>query len=425
MAKLMFPKKALKQHIAFLGGTGTGKTQGMMQLFDNVIEQKKVIVDVKGDYTSIYFNEDKDIILCPFDKRTIGWNIFNDIKTYQDVNAIATALVPINPKTKDPYWDNAARNIVEAVLIYLFKRMPNPTNKDLWDTITSFEKIAKIKEEDKDCASLIDYYINTEDQKHTREVLGTIIAKTTVRSLQYLSLIDGDFSLKRWINDSSLKNNLFLLADPKILPTVLPIYRIIIEIIASEILSMPDDDTREFYFWLDEFPKLKKLEKVVDLLTLVRSKGGRIVYSFQEMQHLEEIYGKELAKTIISNTNTLFVYRTTNAKFLEELLGQQEVLEYSESRSMGSADMADRLTATKSKKIKPLVLGSEIQRLENLEFYIKTIAPDITKAKLKYIFRETKNPKFISNIKKIKKEIVTTSSKSPSFLDNIDSLDSL
>ncbi|WOE70483.1 type IV secretion system DNA-binding domain-containing protein [Hydrogenimonas thermophila] len=423
MTKLMFPKNALKQHVGYLGSNGTGKTQGMMQIFDNVIDQKKVIIDVKGDYTSIYYNEDKDIIFCPFDKRSIGWNIFNDIETYQDATAIAAALVPENPKVKDPYWDNAARNIVEAVLLYLFKTKTEPKNKDLWNTITSFDAIAKIRNEDKECASLIDYYINVEEQRHTREVLGTITAKTTVRSLQYLSKVDGDFSFKEWIN-SSLKNNLFLLADPKIINAVLPLYRIGIEIIALELLSMPDDDTREFYFWLDEFPKLQKLEKVIDLLTLVRSKGGRVIYSLQEFQHLEEIYGKELARTIIGNTNTLFIYRTINAEFLEKLLGQQEVLEYSESRSMGPSDISDRINASKSKKTKALVLGSEIQRLANLEFYLKTIAPDITKAKLKYKKREAKNPKFISNIEKIQKQIVTLPDDMPS-LDDLDDLDDL
>ncbi|WP_187648750.1 type IV secretion system DNA-binding domain-containing protein [Nitrosophilus labii] len=427
MAKLLFPKKALKQHILFLGGTGTGKTQGMMQLFDNVIESKKLIVDIKGDYTSVYFNRDKDYIFCPFDKRSIGWNIFNDIETYHDITAIACALVPENPKAKDPYWDNAARNIVEAVLLYLFKTKKEPKNKDLWNTITNFEKIARIKKEDKECAALLDFYINEEDQKHTREILETIIAKTTVRSLQYLSTIDGDFSFKKWLKDFSLKNNLFLLADPKIINAVLPLYRIGIEIVASELLSMEDDNLREVYFWLDEFPKLQKLEKVIDLITLARSKGGRIIYSVQEFQHLEDIYGKEIARTILGNTNTILVYRTTNAEFLEKMLGQQEVLEYSESRSMGSADMADRITASKQKKTKPLVLASEIQRLANLEFYIKSIAPDITKAKLKYIHREPKEPKFISNIEKIQKKYTElsdniTTDEIPKFLDELDSI---
>jgi len=403
MKKLIIPKRAIKQHIGFIGGTGTGKTQGMMQLFDNVIDKKKIITDVKGDYTSIYYKQDKDYIFCPLDKRTVQWNIFNDISNYTDISIIANALIPENPKTNDPYWDNAARNILEAVLLYLSKYFARPTNKDLWEHISSFEKIVEIKESDEECKALLDFYINTEEQKHTREVLGTIIAKRTIKSLKLLSNMDGDFSFKDWISNDDLENNIFLLSNPQLVDILIPLYRVAIELMANKLLSMDDNSNRVIFFWLDEFPRLKKLSKMIDVFTLARSKGGCVVYSFQEFGDLEATYGKDLAKVIISNTNTIFLFRTTNAEYFENLLGKQEVLEYSESRSMGSADMADRINASKSKKLKPLVLGSEIQRLENLEFYIKTIAPDITKAKFQYKKRPVINDTFIPVENKILK----------------------
>ena len=404
---LKIPKSATKQHIVFIGTTGTGKTQGMMQLFDNLIGSKKIIMDVKGDYTSIYYDNQKDYIFCPLDQRTIKWNIFNDIETQFDVFLIANALIPENPKVNDPYWDNAARNIVEAVLLYLSKHFERPTNKDLWEHISSFEKIVKIKEEDEECRALLDFYINTKEQKHTREILGTVLSKSSVRNLKLLVDIDGDFSFKKWIEDNNIKNHIFMLSNPDIADLVIPIYRVAIELMAGKLLAMEDDDNREIYFWLDEFPRLKNLKKMIDVFTLARSKGGRIVYSFQEFGDLQSVYGEELARVIISNTNTIFLFRTTNAEYFEKLLGKQEVLEYSEARSMGGEDMADRINASKQKKLKPLVLASEIQRLDNLEFYIKTIAPDITKAKFVYISREKKNKPFIrveKKIKKVKKE---------------------
>lgn len=44
------PKVATKQHIGFIGTTGSGKTQGMMQIFEAFMHSKKIIIDVKGDY---------------------------------------------------------------------------------------------------------------------------------------------------------------------------------------------------------------------------------------------------------------------------------------------------------------------------------------------------------------------------------------
>ena len=421
MGILKIPKSATKQHIVFIGTTGTGKTQGMMQLFDNVLNEKKVITDVKGDYTSIYYNNNKDYIFCPLDKRTIEWNIFNDIETQFDVSLIANALIPENPRVNDPYWDNAARNIVEAVLLYLSKYLEKPTNKDLWEYISSFEKIVEIKESDEECKALLDYYINTQDQKHTREVLGTILAKSSVKAIKLLASMEGDFSFKKWIEDENIKNNIFMLSNPEIIDLVMPVYRVGIELMASKLLAMEDDNNREIYFWLDEFPRLNKLKKIIDVFTLARSKGGRVVYSFQEFGDLESIYGKELARVIISNTSTIFLFRTINADYFENLFGKQEVLEYSENRSMGGADMADRIQASKQKKLKPLVLASEIQRLENLEFYVKTIAPDITKAKFVYISREKKNEPFIKIERKIEK-IKKNKEKDNKIIEDIDDI---
>lgn len=102
----------------------------------------------------------------------------------------------------------------------------------------------------------------------------------------------------------------------------------------------------------------------------------------------------------------MYCYQTkpsSPAQDLEKILGQQEVLEYTESRSWGPHDMRDGGGHTKPKKIKYVVLAAEIQDLKPLEFYVKSIAPYITKALLKYTSREPKYPKFVPNIRKIKK----------------------
>jgi len=404
---LQFPKNATKQHIGYIGTTGAGKTQGMMQLFDNFKNSKKILIDVKGDYTSTMQQED-DLIFCPYDKRSLGWNIFNDIKTILDIDNIVAALIPENQKVNDPYFDNAARSVLKGILIYLSKE-EGADNASLWDVVTSPELIIHIVKNDKEACSYMELHIGKEEEldKQAKSVLGTMIAHIGV-TLEALAKIDGDFSFKEWTKSTQDKRSIFLLGEESVLTSLLPLYRVAVEIVASELLSMPDDTTgkRELFFWLDELPKLKKVSKVIDLMTLARSKGGRVIYSIQTLKQLSEVYGKEGMYTILDTTNTLFIFRTTDANELENILGKQEVLEYSESRTWGPHDMRDGGSHSKQKKTKPLVLASDIQRLENLEFYIKSIAPDITKAKLQYIGREEKNPKFVPNIEQIQKRSV-------------------
>jgi len=404
---LQFPKNATKQHIGYIGTTGAGKTQGLMQLFDNFEDSKKILIDIKGDYTATRKKKD-DLIFCPYDKPTIGWNIFNDIKTYLDIDNIVAALIPENPKVNDQYFDIAARSVLKGIFIYLSKE-EGADNSSLWDVVTSPELIMHIVRNDKEACSYMEFHIGKEEEldKTARIVLSAMLTHVGV-ALEALSKIDGDFSFKEWTKSTQDKRSIFLLGEESVLTSLLPLYRVAVEIVASELLSMPDDTTgkHELFFWLDELPKLKKLQKVIDLMTLARSKGGRVIYSVQTLKQLEEQYKKEGMYTILDTTNTLFIFRTTDANELENVLGKQEVLEYSESRTWGPHDMRDGGSHSKQKKTKPLVLASDIQRLENLEFYIKSIAPDITKAKLQYIGREEKNPKFVPNIEQIKKRSV-------------------
>lgn len=399
--KLLIPRAATKQHIGFIGTIGAGKTQGMMQLYDAIDDQKKIVIDIKGDYTSTY-KKDGDLILCPFDARSIGWNIFNDIENYQDVQNIAASLVPETPGAKVPYYDNAARNIVEAVMLYLVKNKSKPTNADLWEYLTDIMALTSILS-DIECKRLVDAYMDTSNQKSIRELMGTIVAKREIRALEALADIDGDFSLKAWVRNDERKETIFLLASDNIVNSVLPLYRVIVELAASELLSLPDDSGREIYFFLDELPKLRRMQKVIDLMTLARSKGGRVIYSIQTVAQLQEAYGKEGATTMLDTTNTYFIYRTSDAKPLEEYLGSQEVWEYSEGTSFGANEISDRIMASKQKKEKALVLASEIQRLENLQCYVKSIGADITKVHLSYKSRPLKNEMFVSKIKEIRK----------------------
>lgn len=397
---IKIPKIATRQHIGFIGTTGSGKTQGMMQVFEAFFHSKKIIIDVKGDYTSTQKKED-DLIFCPLDERTIKWNIFNDIETYQDVANIALSLIPENPKVSDQYFDRAARSVLEGVLIGLSK-MPKPNNKMVWETITSPQGIIEIMKADEEAKQKMEAHIDDGLDKQTRGIIGTILANAG-GALESLANMDGDFSFKKWTQDEMNKQSIFLLGEERILDSMLPLYRLVVEIVAGELLSMSDDENRELFFWLDELPRLKKLQKVIDLMTLARSKGGKVVYSVQTLKQLEEQYKNEGMVTILDTTNTKFIYRTSDAQYLEKLLGEQYVLEYSESRSWGPHDMRDGGGHTKAKKKKSIALASEIQNLRPLEFYLQSIAPYVTKALLKYTSREQKYPKFVPNIRKIKK----------------------
>lgn len=405
------------QMVGFFGANGVGKSNAMMQYFTNVDGYKRVVVDIDGSFYKKFYKEG-DLVFCPFTKDSVKWNIFSDIKTQFDPANIAKSLVPEDPNAgQNRFFDDGARVVVEAILTFLAKQKDS-TNKNLWEYITDFELIKEIKELDPDVRRTLSFFTN-EKQKLTADLLSTIISKTAVRSIEHLKRVDTkiktknkivelsdsmsnkenendqlnqSFSFREWLKDKNQQNTIYLLVDQDIQEMVLPLYRVVVEIIATEILSSSQKEKHPVFMFLDEFPSMGKMEKIEALLVRARKKFGAIIHGGQDFSQYVDIYGENKAKTMIGNTNTIFVFRHNDGEyFSNKRFDKQEVWEYSESIPMRTTDFNEGVTGNKQKKEKILVLPSEIARLENHEAYVKSLAPDITKVKFVYTVSEDKN----------------------------------
>ncbi|MDD3497626.1 MAG: type IV secretion system DNA-binding domain-containing protein [Aliarcobacter skirrowii] len=405
------------QMVGFFGGTGVGKSNVMMQYFTNVNGYKRVVVDIDGSYYKKFYKKG-DIVFCPFVKDSVKWNIFSDIKTQFDPANIAKSLVPEDPNAgQNRFFDDGARVVVEAVLTFLAKQNDS-TNKNFWEYITDFELIKEIKELDPDVRRTLSFFTN-EKQKLTADLLSTIISKTAVRSIEHLKRVDTklkakskkmmmlsdsennddikveepteNFSFREWLKDKEQQNTVYLLVDQDIQEMVLPIYRVIIEIMATEILSNSKQEKSPVFMFLDEFPAMGKMEKIQALLVRARKNLGAIIHGAQDYAQYVDIYGENIAKTMINNTNTIFVLKHNDGEYFSKRFSTQDVWEYSESTPMRTTDFNEGITGNKQKKTKDLLLPSEFARLENHEAYVKSLAPDITKVKFVYTVPEDVN----------------------------------
>ena len=100
------------QHLLIHGTVGTGKSQLMMKIIDHLREKgDRVIVYDKGcSFIPLYFNENKDKILNPFDQRCPHWDFWQEAKRDSDFDNMAESLIP-NQGESDPFWINAARTV--------------------------------------------------------------------------------------------------------------------------------------------------------------------------------------------------------------------------------------------------------------------------------------------------------------------------
>ena len=77
LANIQYPDGAEARHTLITGTTGSGKTNAIIELIDQVREkgERAIIVDTVVTYVNRYYDRTRgDIILIPFDPRSVPWS---------------------------------------------------------------------------------------------------------------------------------------------------------------------------------------------------------------------------------------------------------------------------------------------------------------------------------------------------------------
>ena len=120
---LWLAKKILSRHILMYGSVGSGKTQILLGLLQQVFadkEAKALIYDVKGDMTAKF---PQASICSPFDARSRVWWVARDVRTATQAAAFADSLIP-EDSGSGKFWTQAARQILMGVVLSLQNEKP-------------------------------------------------------------------------------------------------------------------------------------------------------------------------------------------------------------------------------------------------------------------------------------------------------------
>src|SRR5262249_46650073 len=61
-----------------------------------------------------FYCPESDHLLNPLDERSHGWSLWTECRDRTDFDNLAAALIPMSPRTQDPFWISAARTIFAA-----------------------------------------------------------------------------------------------------------------------------------------------------------------------------------------------------------------------------------------------------------------------------------------------------------------------
>lgn len=370
---IAMPTSVENLHLLVSGSTGAGKSVLIRELVYTALLRgdRMLIVDPGGDMLSKFKQED-DVILNPYDARTEGWSLFNEIENEYDFKRYALSIVPRGRTAEAEEWAGYARLLLCETARKLWA-LGNPSMRELFRLTTT--------------ASPEELQAFLESTEGESLFVGADKALASARFVlsdklpEHIHMPSGSFSLRKWLNDPN-SGNLFITWREDMAESLKPLISAWIDVICTSVLSLPDDEDRKLWMVLDELASLEKLASLENALTKGRKKGLRVVAGLQSTVQLDEVYGSNGAQVLRSCFRSLVVLSgaKTDPRTCEDMsisLGEHEVERKSYSKNTGSSGdgkggggTSTSTTISTERPRERVVTPSEIASLPNLEGYV-------------------------------------------------------
>jgi hypothetical protein len=375
------------RHFKIMGATGSGKSTAIRTILKDAAYRggdRAIIADPDGGYLSRFYDPARgDIILNPFDARSVNWDIFEEIENPYDVEQMARSIIPEHGNS-GAEWTSYARTFFSS-LLKRAKQEGFDRTSDLYDFVTSVPK--------SDLAVLLQgtaaaTFLDVGADKMFAGVRST--TADAVRGLEYLKECSGPaFSIKKWIREG--KGWLFLPYQADQIAAIRSLIATWMRLAIFAAMSLPEGDAK-LWFIVDELDALGKIDGLADALARLRKFGGRCVLGFQSIGPVKTIYGDGFGAAMTENCGNTLILRCSSSDgggtshFASKLIGQREVLRTTstEGSQSGSSSQSGRMfqgssgshsgssTSTQtSLAVEDAVLPSQIEALAECTGYLK------------------------------------------------------
>ena len=321
LGPLAIDKRRATRGMLLYGSPGSGKTVVLAPAIKQLIDagHRSWIYDVKGDFTS-YFLGGSVGLICPWDRRSLVWDIGQDCRTPSDAQVFAAALIK-EDEGNGRFWSIAARQLLEGVL-----RSLQNDHSENWGWKSLADRLAV------DAKSMaermaIDFpkalaLVADPASSATSSVLATLSS--------YTKLVDdlatawgngqdpgtGDMrpsiSLRTWAADGyagEIRQLIFQAGPDRSMTTALA--SAMLNLLTPRLLSaaLPDDeDGRTIAVVIDELPSVGKID-FAGLIERGRSKGIVFIASVQAPEQVRQVWGEETMRSLGSMIGTHLVFR--------------------------------------------------------------------------------------------------------------------
>jgi len=364
------------KHFKLIGTTGTGKSTAIRELVATALERgdRAIIADPDGAYAAEFYDPAcGDLVLNPFDPRSMRWDLFGELRDGHDGDLIARALIP-EQGGEDRAWRSYARVFLSACLRQLAR-----TGCREIATLHHLIAVAPVEElRTLLAATPVGPYLSDDNARFFASVRA--IATAQLAPLEHFGQAGAaPLALRDWVRPGAgARRVLFLPYRASQIATLRGVISTWMRIAIFETMDREEADHR-IWFVIDELDALGAIDGLKDALARLRKFGGRCVLGFQSIAQVSGTYGASDAQTIVENCGNTLILRCSaaenggTARFASKLIGERDVLREQLSRPQGGwLERAPRgRTVSLQRTTESAVLPAEIEQLPDLCGYVK------------------------------------------------------
>jgi type IV secretion system protein VirD4 len=399
-----------QQFVILAAPTRSGKGVGIV--IPNLLEygESIVVLDIKQENYELTSGwraqQGQEVYLFnPFaeDRKTHRWNPLTYVSAdptfrVSDLMSIAAMLYP-DGAADQKFWVSQARNAFMAFALYLFEKWEDDGKHGLPEQVRTARTLGQIYQ--------LSSGNGTDLRKSYEEMAVSPFLSSNAQSAfsnllsqaaETFASILGTFKepLNAWINpvlDAATSADDFLLTDVRkkkmtiyigIQPNKLAESRLIVNLFFSQLINvntkeLPQNDPalrHQCLLLMDEFTSIGKVDIIASAVSYMAGYNMRLLPIIQSMAQLDATYGKEVARTLITNHALQIIYaprEQQDANEYSDMLGYTTVRKQNvtRGRETSRSESEERRALMLPQELKAMGPDAEVFLYEGLPHPVK------------------------------------------------------
>jgi len=366
------------RHFKLIGMTGTGKSTAIAALLGAALRRgdRAVIADPDGNYVARFYAPRRgDVLLNPFDARSVRWNPLAELQAPWDVEQLAASLIPLGEDSAGREWRGYGRTLLSALLRRCWER-GDADARELW-RLLAVAPPAELRE--LVAGTPAQPFLEADNARMFSSIRA--VAVSAAAAFEHVQAQRArPFCVRGWVQGGA--GALFLPYGAAQIAALRSVIAAWVRLAIFETMMHPGEQ-RRLWLVVDELDALGPIEGLKDALARLRKFAGVCLLGFQSIAQVSATYGSAEAQTIVENCGNTLILRCAGSEnggtsqFAARLIGEREVIRRQVARSSdrgGALNGSTRRSRSVSRQqlLEPAVLPAELEQLPDLTGYVKT-----------------------------------------------------